>query len=67
MTDKKTAAIGPKPTDAADPAAQGTKADAPDAPHTEVSPQARAPQPRSKVMPPDLDGDDDDMFNDMPV
>lgn len=37
--------------------------------HTELRPQDEAvghPAPRSKVLPKDLD-DDDDLFNDMPV
>lgn len=43
--------------------------------HTELRPLAAnlarskpvAPAPRAKVMPPEIGGDDDDMWNDMPV
>jgi hypothetical protein len=36
-------------------------------PHTELRAVGTKPQPRSKVMPPELRDDDDDLFNDMPV
>jgi hypothetical protein len=59
MTEKDTAST--KPAKAGE-AKKGT-----DAAHTELRAAGTKPQPRSKVMPPELRDDDDDLFNDMPV
>ena len=64
MTDQKRTTTGPKPRQEATRESQTEPADAP---HTEVLSPGRKPQPRAKVLPPELGEDDDDMFNDMPV
>ena len=47
------------------PSASAVQRDA----HTELRPAGARPQPRSKVLPPELRDEpgDDDLFNDMPV
>lgn len=35
--------------------------------HTELREAGTRPRPRSRIVPPELRDDDDDMFNDMPV